>query len=68
MTPTEQMRIDMVADDTCPECLGELDTGWECNKCGFDAYELTEHFRKLSYLEKLIRRSDRDYNKIDNQE
>lgn len=21
----------------CPECGGELDTGWECNACGFDA-------------------------------
>lgn len=26
-----------VANDICPECRGELDTGWECNKCGFDA-------------------------------
>jgi len=23
--------------DTCPECGGELDTGWECNECGYDA-------------------------------
>lgn len=23
--------------DQCPECGGSLDTGWECNKCGFDA-------------------------------
>lgn len=23
--------------DQCPECGGELDTGWECNRCGFDA-------------------------------
>lgn len=27
-------------DDACPKCLGELDTGWECNNCGFDAMEL----------------------------
>ena len=26
--------------DKCPKCRGELDTGWECNDCGFDAYEL----------------------------
>lgn len=26
-----------VADDRCPECGGELDTGWECNDCGYDA-------------------------------
>ena len=23
--------------DECPECGGELDTGYECNKCQFDA-------------------------------
>jgi hypothetical protein len=23
--------------DLCPECGGNLDTGWECNKCGHDA-------------------------------
>jgi tRNA(Ile2) C34 agmatinyltransferase TiaS len=23
--------------DMCPKCGGELDTGWECNRCGYDA-------------------------------
>lgn len=23
--------------DECPQCGGTLDTGWECNSCGFDA-------------------------------
>jgi hypothetical protein len=23
--------------DVCPECGGELDTGWECNDCNYDA-------------------------------
>ena len=23
--------------DVCPECGGNLDTGWECNMCGYDA-------------------------------
>lgn len=27
----------LVDDDICPQCLGELDTGWECVECGFDA-------------------------------
>ena len=28
--------------DKCPECGGELDTGFECNSCGYDAqYEAT---------------------------
>lgn len=31
---------ELVAKDICPRCLGELDTGWECNKCGFDAAHL----------------------------
>lgn len=26
-----------VSQDRCPECGGELDTGWECNDCGYDA-------------------------------
>lgn len=26
-----------VQKDQCPKCGGELDTGWECNSCGFDA-------------------------------
>lgn len=24
-------------NEQCPECGGGLDTGWECNDCGFDA-------------------------------
>ena len=24
-------------DELCPECGGGLDTGWECNDCGYDA-------------------------------
>lgn len=42
--PVETQRISSaslreraVANDRCPECGGELDTGWECNDCGFDA-------------------------------
>lgn len=27
----------LISDDVCPKCLGELDTGWECNDCGYDA-------------------------------
>jgi hypothetical protein len=29
-----------VSKDICPKCSGELDTGWECNDCGFDAIKL----------------------------
>jgi hypothetical protein len=24
-------------EDWCPRCLGELDAGWGCNNCGYDA-------------------------------
>lgn len=30
----------LVKDDICPKCMGELDTGWECNDCGYDAAHL----------------------------
>lgn len=25
--------------DMCPKCGGELDTGWGCNSCRYDAVE-----------------------------
>lgn len=31
---------EIVDRDQCPECLGSLDTGWECNDCGFDAMDI----------------------------
>lgn len=34
------VRKDMALRDKCPECGGELDTGWECNDCNFDARPL----------------------------
>jgi hypothetical protein len=27
----------LVTQDKCPKCRGELDVGWECNDCGYDA-------------------------------
>lgn len=29
-----------VVNDQCPQCSGELDIGYECNDCGFDAIKL----------------------------
>lgn len=29
-------RAEAIRRDICPQCLGELDTGYECNDCGFD--------------------------------
>ena len=26
-----------ILHERCPECGHDLDTGWECNTCGFDA-------------------------------
>lgn len=34
---TKEHREMLIAEDYCPECGGELDTGWECIDCGFDA-------------------------------
>ena len=31
-----------VIDDTCPNGCGDLDTGWECLKCGFDGLPIME--------------------------
>lgn len=31
------VRRQLVRHDICPECSGDLDTGWECNRCGYDA-------------------------------
>jgi len=28
---------ELIDNNLCPMCLGELDTGWECNDCGYDA-------------------------------
>lgn len=28
---------ELVKENICPRCLGDLDTGWECNFCGYDA-------------------------------
>lgn len=36
-SPLESLRKELVKEDYCPKCLGELDTGWECVTCGFDA-------------------------------
>jgi ribosomal protein L37AE/L43A len=36
--PAPKTLPEALADaDLCPRCLGELDTGWECNDCGYDA-------------------------------
>ena len=35
--PITQHERNLVAQDKCPRCRGELDTGWECTACGYDA-------------------------------
>lgn len=46
----------LVSENRCPMCLGELDTGWECNECGYDAQpwiktRLAENERKHNNME-----------------
>jgi hypothetical protein len=38
--PKEALPRELAKEDYCPKCLGELDTGWECNECGYDASHL----------------------------
>lgn len=33
----KRFRQELIKEDCCPKCLGELDEGWECNQCGYDA-------------------------------
>lgn len=33
----DRFRKELIENDYCPECLGPLDEGWECNRCGYDA-------------------------------
>ncbi len=39
----------LISEDHCPMCLGELDTGWECNSCNYDALPIG---RQLGVIEK----------------
>jgi hypothetical protein len=32
----------LIEQDKCPMCLGNLDTGWECNSCEYDAKPLAD--------------------------
>ena len=41
----------MQLNEKCPECGGELDTGYECNDCGFDATKLYSPERTLGVPE-----------------
>lgn len=40
--PTTRYETNMVAKDKCPRCRGQLDTGWECNDCGYDAMPIAQ--------------------------
>jgi tRNA(Ile2) C34 agmatinyltransferase TiaS len=34
--------VTLLANDLCPLCIGSLDTGYECNRCGYDAMPLVQ--------------------------
>lgn len=40
--PITEYQLMMVLHDKCPRCRGELDTGWECNRCKYDSRWLAE--------------------------
>jgi hypothetical protein len=37
-------------NERCPhsECRGDLDTGWECNRCGYDAKWIVDRHDALA--------------------
>ena len=42
--PVTRFALELVASDKCPKCRsGELDTGYECNSCGYDALWLSSY-------------------------
>lgn len=43
---SQELREHCVAREGCPECGGELDTGWECNDCGFDALPIRQKMER----------------------
>lgn len=51
----EKLRIALAKDDLCPECGSELDTGFECTECGFDAQHLAYPAHER-FVDKLINR------------
>lgn len=42
---SRELRELCVENDGCPECGGELDTGWECNDCDFDGKPIMDKLR-----------------------
>jgi hypothetical protein len=53
-------------DDVCPKCLGELDTGWECNSCGYDARPSALSVESLE--DAIARMDEADPNDVDSEE
>ena len=42
--PVMRFQLELVRNDKCPRCRGgELDTGYECNFCGYDAGWLSSY-------------------------
>ena len=47
--PDTDLTAALILGNTCPRCLGHLDEGWECIKCGYDCYDLVrERMEKSS--------------------
>jgi rubredoxin len=51
----KSLEATLAKNDICPRCFGELDTGWECNTCGFDAKPLVdkEEVNRISLEEQI---------------
>jgi hypothetical protein len=40
VTTLELFILALIRDSVCPQCLGDLDTWFECSKCKYDGWVL----------------------------
>ena len=48
-----ELRRAVAHENICPECGGELDTGWECNACNYDAMQEAQSASNVDILFKI---------------
>jgi len=46
-TPDQIAKV--LNQEICPLCDGELDTGWECGDCNFDALPIVQEYQPDSF-------------------
>lgn len=51
-------RSSLIQEDICPECLGELDTGGECNSCSYDTAPDWGEYQRYLEMRNLLEEID----------